>query len=604
MAYSKELVDTILAQADIVEVIKAYIPVTKKGRNYMAICPFHDDKHPSLSISPERQIFKCFVCGTAGNVFTFVSKYENISYQEAVKKVADIIGFHDERLEKEAFVPKKDLTLEPLYKCINDLQGLYQYGLNIPEGKEAKDYLAARNINEDQVKKYKIGYALMDGRKTVEFLLGKGHSLKSIQDIGIALASANAKDGNAGRLIFPICDHNGQVVGFSARKLRKEQDPKYVNSPETPIFHKGRVLYNYSNVKGSARHDGYVYVLEGFMDVMALDKAGIPNAVALMGTALSSEQIKLLRKLGCEIRLCLDGDAAGQMGMMKIITQLHDSGIPFRLVSNPNDLRDPDDILQESGPEALKEAMSHLVDSMDFQINYYLNVKKLDTAEDKKRVLLYFVKFLQSMEPGIERENYIAKLAEATGYRPTAIRSQLSASKPSKEEAEDIEIAVDQENFIRLHPEKTYLKRLMKAEKEVLYYMLKEMGAVEYFKRDVDHFYTPVYQALANYIVDYQETRNATVAIPLLISDIEQAEDNEADTLIAQVTKISSDEVHPPYDDAHMKEVVQAIKDEKEKIFIKEQAEKSINKVGLTDKERGEILKKYAANRKKQLLGK
>jgi len=466
MAYSKELIDTILAQADIVQVIKAYIPVTKKGRNYMAICPSHDDKHPSLSISPERQIFKCFVCGTAGNVFTFVSKYENISYQEAVKKVADIIGFHDERLEKEAFVPKKDLTLEPLYKCIDDLQNLYQYGLSIGEGKEAKDYLAARNIDEGQVKKYKIGYALMDGRKTVEFLLGKGHSLKSIQDIGIALASANAKDGNAGRLIFPLCDPNGQVVGFSARKLKKEQDPKYVNSPETPIFHKGRILYNYHNVKGSARHEGYVYVLEGFMDVMALDKAGIPNAVALMGTALSSEQIKLLRKLGCELRLCLDGDAAGQMGMMKMITQLHDSGIPFRLVSNPNDLRDPDDILQESGPEALKEAMSHLVDSMDFQINYYLNVKKLDTAEDKKRVLLYFVKFLQSMEPGIERENYIAKLAEATGYRPAAIRSQISTTKQTKEEAEDIEIAVDQENFIRLHPEKVYMKRLMMAEKK------------------------------------------------------------------------------------------------------------------------------------------
>lgn len=601
MAYSKELVDEILSKADIVQVIKAYIPVNKKGRNYMAICPFHDDKHPSLSISPERQIFKCFVCGTAGNVFTFVSKYENISYQEAIKKVADIIGFHDERLEKEAFVPKKDSTLEPLYKCIDDLQGLYQYGLNIPEGKEAKDYLAARNIDQEQVKKYKIGYALMDGRKTVEYLIGKGHSLKSIQDIGIALASANAKDGNAGRLIFPLCDPNGQVVGFSARKLKKEQDPKYVNSPETPIFHKGRILYNYHNVKGSARHAGYVYVLEGFMDVMALDKAGIPNAVALMGTALSNEQIKLLRRLGCELRLCLDGDAAGQMGMMKMITQLHDSGIPFRLVSNPNDLRDPDDILQESGPEALKEAMSHLVDSMDFQINYYLNVKKLDTAEEKKRVLLYFVKFLQSMEPGIERENYIAKLASATGYRAEAIRSQLSVKKQTKEEYEEIEFAVDQENFGRLHPEKTYLKRLVMAEKEVLYYMLKEMGAIKYFQDDVDHFYTPIYQSLANYIIDYQATRNGSIAIPLLINDIEQAEDNETDALVSQITKIYNDELHPPYDDAHMKEVVQTIKEEKEKIFIKEQAEKSINKEGITDKERGEILKKYAASRKKIL---
>lgn len=382
MAYSPELIAALLAQTDIVDVIKAYIPVTKKGRNYMALCPFHDDKHPSLSISPERQIFKCFVCGTAGNAITFVSKYEKISYNEAVRKVADIVGFHDERLLKEAFVPKKDPTIEPLYNCINDLQKFYEYDLNIPEGKIAKDYLAKRNIDDAQVKKYKIGYSLSDGRKTIEFLLAHGHSLKSIEDIGIALASANAKDANAGRLIFPLCDPNGQVVGFSARKLSEEQNPKYVNSPETPIFHKGKILYNYHNVKGSARHDGYVYVLEGFMDVMALDKAGISSAVALMGTALSADQIALLRKLNCEIRLCLDGDNAGQIGMMKIITQLNSAGLPYRLVSNPKDLRDPDDILQESGPEALKEAMSHLVDAMDFQINYYLNVKKLETRKN------------------------------------------------------------------------------------------------------------------------------------------------------------------------------------------------------------------------------
>ena len=148
MAYSPELIDALLAQTNIVDVIKAYIPVTKKGRNYMALCPFHDDKHPSLSISEERQIVKCFVCGTAGNAISFVSKYEKISYSEAVRKVADIVGFHDDRLVKEAFVPKKDLTLEPIYNCINDLQKFYEYDLSIPEGKIAKDYLAERHIDD------------------------------------------------------------------------------------------------------------------------------------------------------------------------------------------------------------------------------------------------------------------------------------------------------------------------------------------------------------------------------------------------------------------------------------------------------------------------
>lgn len=599
MAYSQELVDAILARTDIVNIVKAYIPVTKKGRNYMAICPFHDDNHPSLSISPERQIFKCFVCGTAGNAITFVSKYEKISFEDAVRKVAELINFHDERLEKEAFVPKKNPTLDPLYNCINDLQKLYQYSLNVSEGKEAKDYLTERNIDAKQIEKYKIGYALTDGRKTIEYLLGHGHSLKSIQDIGIALASATAKDANAGRVIFPLCDPNGQIVGFSARKLRKEQDPKYVNSPETPIFHKGRILYNYHNVKGAARHDGYVYVLEGFMDVMALDKAGIQSAVALMGTALSSEQIKLLRKLNCEIRLCLDGDNAGQMGMMKMITQLNDSGLQFRLVSNPNDLRDPDDILQESGPEELKKAMLNLVDPMDFQINYYLNVKKLNTPEERKKVMLYFIRFLKNIAPGIDRDNYIAKLAKATGYEMDAIRSQINNLKESKEQEEEGSLAVDEIDFERLHPEKIIRKRLMKAEREVLYYMLKEMGAIRYFKEDIHNFYTPIYNSIANFVVDYEESRQEKVSLPLLINDIERSGDEESDLLISRAARVYGEEFYPPYSKEEMLACVNAIKDEKESIFINEQTAKVLERSNLDEQK--EALKRFAEFRKTKI---
>ena len=601
MAYSPELIAALLAQTDIVDVIKAYIPVTKKGRNYMALCPFHDDKHPSLSISPERQIFKCFVCGTAGNAITFVSKYEKISYNEAVRKVADIVGFHDERLLKEAFVPKKDPTIEPLYNCINDLQKFYEYDLNIPEGKIAKDYLAKRNIDDAQVKKYKIGYSLSDGRKTIEFLLAHGHSLKSIEDIGIALASANAKDANAGRLIFPLCDPNGQVVGFSARKLSEEQNPKYVNSPETPIFHKGKILYNYHNVKGSARHDGYVYVLEGFMDVMALDKAGISSAVALMGTALSADQIALLRKLNCEIRLCLDGDNAGQIGMMKIITQLNAAGLPYRLVSNPKDLRDPDDILQESGPEALKEAMSHLVDAMDFQINYYLNVKKLETPEERRKVMLYFIKFLRNVPAGIDRDNYIAKLSKATGYEAEAIRIQINKKVISKEDEEETSIAVDELDFSRLHPEKLIEKRLLRAERQALYYMLNEMKAVKYFEDEVGNFYTSVYNSIANYIVDYQESRKESVTLPLLINDIENASDEEADTLIGRITEISSERYYPPYSDQGMQEVIKVIKDEKDRLYDCEQTAKAIKNPTTDPRKAGAALKDFAARQRERL---
>ena len=432
-------------------------------------------------------------------------------------------------------------------------------------------------------------------------MLAHNHSLKSIEDIGIALASNNAKDANAGRLIFPLCDPNGQVVGFSARKLKKEQDPKYVNSPETPIFHKGKILYNYHNVKGIARHEGYVYVLEGFMDVMALDKAGIPSAVALMGTALSSDQIALLRKLNCEIRLCLDGDAAGQIGMMKIITQLNAAGLQYRLVSNPNDLRDPDDILQESGPEALKEAMSHLVDAMDFQINYYLNVKKLETPDERRKVMLYFIRFLRNVPAGIDRDNYIAKLSKATGYEMEAIRFQINRKVVSKEDEEEASIAVDELDFSRLHPEKLLQKRLLRAERQALYYMLSEMSAVKYFEDKIGNFYTSVYNQIANYIVDYQESRKESVTLPLLINDISNANDEDADTLISRLTEISSERYYPPYTDQGMQEVISVIKDEKDKIFDREQTAKAIARKDADPHQIGESLKDFAARQRERL---
>src|SRR5574344_139691 len=328
--YSQDLIDSLLKSSDIVTVISSYISVIKKGRSYVALCPFHDDKHPSLNISKEKQIFKCFSCGTGGNAITFIEKYEKISFDEAVRKLADLVGFHDPRLAKEAYKPAVNPTLEPLYKCINDLENYYKYGLSLEEGKRATDYLAARHIDQTQIARYGLGYAPMDGQKTVAFLQAKGHSLKSIEDIGIALAKASGTaDSNAGRLIFPLANPDGQVVGFSARRLGEEDTAKYVNSPETKIFQKSDILYNYHLAKATAHHDGYVYLLEGFMDVMALEKAGMPSAVALMGTNLSANQVNLLRRLNCEVRLCLDGDAAGQEGMMRMISRLNKAALPF-----------------------------------------------------------------------------------------------------------------------------------------------------------------------------------------------------------------------------------------------------------------------------------
>jgi DNA primase len=597
--YDRDLIDKILSQTDIVTVISSFIPVVKKGRSYLAVCPFHDDKNPSLNISKEKQIFKCFVCGTGGNAITFVEKYERISFEEAVRKVADIIGFHDERLQKQAFHVIVNPILSPLYSCINDLEKYYQYALTTEEGKIGSDYLKNRGIDSNQIAKFGLGYSPKDGQKTIQYLQAKGHSLKSIEGIGIALAKVEGtSDNNAGRLIFPLQDVDGQVVGFSARRLSDDGSTKYVNSPDTPIFHKGQVLYNYHSAKQSARHDGFVYVLEGFMDVMALAKADISSAVALMGTSLSNDQIILLRRLNCEVRLCLDGDAPGQAGMMKMITQLNRAGIPFRLVSNPGDLRDPDDILQESGPETLKQSMAHLVDAFDFQIDYYTNVKKLDSPEERKKVMVYFLPFLRNIPAGLDRDNYIVKLSNATGYEIKAIREQINLENPEDLSQEETTY-IDEVEFERLHPEKRVLKRLVKAEREVLFYMLENMDAVKYFETTIDSFYYPLYNEIANYIVDYVDRRQAPINISSLLGDIAGSGAENADELEAKVSEIAGDTYHPPYEKRVIDDCSLAIHQEKERLNDQNVTQKALE--GKSEKEKAEIIKEYAKRQRERL---
>ncbi len=597
----KDLVDKILHEADIVTTISAYIPVINKGRGYVALCPFHDDKHPSMSISKDKQIFKCFVCNTSGNSITFVQQYEKISFDEAARKVAEMIGLTDERLNKKSRAETIDPSLKPYYACINDLEQYYQYGLTIAEGKEAMDYLASRNIDANQIAKYGIGYSPLDGKKTIQYLRAKGHSLHTIEGIGITLvrSAENVSDSNAGRVMFPLRNADGQVVGFSARRIKKDDTAKYINSPETPIFHKGSLLYNYSEAKRSARKDGYVYLLEGFMDVMALEKAGITSAVALMGTSLTSEHIKMLRRLGCEVRVCLDGDAPGQEGMMKITTLLNKADIPFRLVSYGDDLRDPDDILQESGKEALLARMDNLVDSFDFQLNYYTNTKPLKTAEDKKKVLYYFLEFLKDMEPGLIRDNYIAKLSKATGFEMSLIRDKANVRRRSVQEEEEATISVEQTEFEILHPEQIVKKRLLKAEREMLYYMLSSVEAVKYFEKNIDSFYYPVYNSIANFIVEYVDENQKSVNVSSLIGEISNKGGDDIDELISKVSEVSGDNIHPPLVEGDTKlfdDCAIAIKEEKEKIHDKKKTEEALS--GKDLEEQKALLASYALRQK------
>ncbi|MFA6620504.1 MAG: hypothetical protein WCS90_05200, partial [Bacilli bacterium] len=272
--------------------------------------------------------------------------------------------------------------------------------------------------------------------------------------------------------------------------------------------------------------------------------------------------------------------------------------IAFRLVSNPGDLRDPDDILQESGPEVLKTNMNHLVDAFDFQVDYYTNVKKLDSPEEKKKVMMYFIPFLRNIPAGIDRDNYIVKLAKATGYEIRAIREQINAIGPEEVTSEETAY-IDQIEVERFHPEKIMLKRLLKAEREALFYMLADMGAVKYFEQHIDNFYYPIYNEIANYIVDYVEKRRMPVDVKSLLGDIAGSEADNADEVEAKVSEIVSDSYHPPYSEKTIGDCALAIREEKDRAYDKETTEKAIE--GKSEAEKTRIITEYAKRQAERL---
>lgn len=542
MAYNKSIAEDVLKHADIVQVISSYLPLIKQGKNYKAVCPFHDDTNPSLVVSPEKQFFKCFVCGTSGTAISFVQKYEKISYGEAIKKVADIVGYHPEGLDSISRPKKVDERRESLLKCLHDLCLYYQFALNTPEGKEGLDYFESRKLDAPLRNKYKLGYAYKDGKATINYLQKKGHSIKTIEDTGVAkmISVGNYADMNEGRVVFPICDIDGNIIGFSARRLVNDDTAKYMNTPETYLFHKSSNLYNIHIAKEAAKLKGYIYICEGFMDVYALSKIGIDAAVAIMGTALTNEHIQILRGLNVEIRLCLDGDLPGQSAMMKISKALSKAGLKYRIVDNQGSSKDPDEILNEDGKEALEEYLNKLTTQVEFALNYYLRSNPLKTVDEKKALIKEFLPILSRINSQIELDTYLRKLEKITGFDVESIRGVVKKARLST--ADD---SVDSTSKIieEYRPENKELQKLLTAERELLYQMTQNKSAVGFYEAKTPGFYDDVYRTIANFVVEYAASHEMMDDVGLM-SLLESSDLENKERIIRDLVSIYS-ETHP-----------------------------------------------------------
>jgi DNA primase len=426
--FSQALLEQIRAASDIVDVVGAYLPLKRAGANFVALCPFHKEKSPSFNVNPHRQIFHCFGCHKGGDVFAFVKEYENIDFPEAVRRLAERakipLEYENRPGEQQArFVKEKLLQIH------EQIAQRWQNALaNEASGQIARDYLAKRGVPEEAVKLFRLGCAPDLWDDTVNWARSKGHELEMVEKAGLILRKEGADhyyDRFRGRLMFPICDEQGRVIGFSGRVLAgDEKTAKYVNSPETPIFTKSKVFFGLDKSKRVVLDAGYAIVCEGQLDLIACFMAGVQNIVAPQGTAFTAEHARILKRYVDEVVLCFDSDAAGQNAAVRSLDSLLASGLAVRVAVVPEP-HDPDSFIKAEGADAFKQ----LIEGAQGFFDYYLNrlCAMNDVTSDKGRlaVLRAMAEAVNKTGNGVLIDTHAQKTALRLGVAPEAVRAEF-----------------------------------------------------------------------------------------------------------------------------------------------------------------------------------
>lgn len=472
-------------KANIVDIISDYIPLEQKGKNFFAVCPFHDDHNPSMSISPDKQIFNCFVCHSGGNVFNFIMRYEKIEFLEAVKAVARKVNIPFEiNINSKIEQNTSNKKYYDIFKLSNIF---YQNNLNTKLADNARKYLKIRNITADMIKQFQIGVAF-DDNSLNKLLISKNYIKEDLLNIGIC---GNKNDYLfdifRNRIMFPLWDIEGNTVGFSGRIYDNSDDSKYVNSQESVIFKKGKMLYNYHNAIDICKKENYILVVEGFMDVIRLYEIGIKNVVATMGTAFTKEQAILIKKLSLNVILCFDGDEAGENATTLAIKELESIGIKPKIIRLPNNL-DPDDYIKKNGESEFKKYIKSPMNTIDFKL--YIEKKKINfsDANDVSKYIRSIAKEIAKINDEIVKDITIKKLSEETKVSIDVIKSIIK------------------DNIIKEKPiiiQKPIENKNITSEEALLYYMLKSEEVIKIYEKEISYFNNKSLLELANKILDF-----------------------------------------------------------------------------------------------------
>lgn len=409
MYYSDDVIEEVRTRNDIVDVVSGYVKLQRKGSSYFGLCPFHNEKSPSFSVSPSKQMYYCFGCGAGGNVFTFLMEYENFTFPEAVKALADRAGMELPEAEySEEAKQQRDLKTAVLE--VNKMAAKYYYCLlRAPQGAKAMEYLKKRELSGETMRRFGLGYASQYSDELYRYLKQQGISDALLKESG--LMTVNERQGIYdkfwNRVMFPIMDVNGKVIGFGGRVMG-DAKPKYLNSPETIVFDKSRNLYGLHIARTSRKK--YLIVCEGYMDVISLHQAGFTNAVASLGTALTSQHASILKRYTDEVILTYDSDEAGIKAALRAIPLLKTAGIATKVL-HMEPYKDPDEFIKALGMEAFQDRIDHAQNSFMFELSVLEKSYDMKDPESKTRFFQAVAEKIAGFELEIERENYIEAVA-------------------------------------------------------------------------------------------------------------------------------------------------------------------------------------------------
>ncbi len=425
------IIEQIRAASDIVDVVGSYLPLKRAGGNFLALCPFHREKTPSFNVSPSRQIFHCFGCHKGGDVFRFVQDYENITFIEAVRRLAERARIPLE-FEASPAGQQTRFVKETLFTIHEQICQRWQTALKGESGQIARDYLRQRGVSDDAVRLFRIGYAPDAWDDTVGWAKAKGYDLETMAQAGLVVrkdaeggGAAHYYDRFRGRLMFPICDEQGRVIAFSGRILQgDEKAAKYVNSPETPIFTKGRVMFGLDKSKRAILDAGFAVVCEGQLDLIACYMADVKNVVAPQGTALTGDHCRILKRYVNEVVLCFDSDTAGQNAALRSLDDLIASGLAIRVATVPAP-DDPDSFIKANGGEAFRGLIARATGFFDYLLNRLCAENDLTTDRGRNTVVEGMAEALLKTGNAVLTDTYAQKTAQRLGVSVDALRAEF-----------------------------------------------------------------------------------------------------------------------------------------------------------------------------------